>query len=58
MWSTLSLASLSGPLWPEEVVPDKVLSMGRIELFDTSNVCKQITVCKQNHKMCLQSIYI
>ncbi len=34
MWSTSSLPSLPGPLWPEVVAPDWVLSIGQIELFD------------------------
>ena len=32
MWSTPSLPSVRGPLWPGVVVPDRVLSMGQIEL--------------------------
>ena len=32
MRSTPSLPSLSGPLWPGVVVPDKVLLMGQTEL--------------------------
>ena len=32
MWSTPSLPSLSGPLWPGVVAPNRVLSMGQIEL--------------------------
>ena len=32
MWSTPSLPSLPGPLWPEVVAPDRVPSMGPIEL--------------------------
>ena len=32
MRSTLSLPSLPGPLWPGVVAPDRVLSMGPIEL--------------------------
>ena len=32
MWSTPSLPSLPGPLWPGVVAPDRVLSMGHIEL--------------------------
>ena len=32
MRSTPSLLSLPGPLWPGIVEPDKVLSMGQIEL--------------------------
>ncbi len=32
MWSTPSLPSLPGPLWPGVVVPDRIISMGQIEL--------------------------
>ena len=32
--STPSLLLLQGPLWPKMVAPDRVLSMGQIELFD------------------------
>ena len=32
MWSTSSLPSLQGPLWPEVLASDKVLSMSQIEL--------------------------
>ena len=32
MWSTPSLSLLPGPLWPGLIAPDKVLSMGQIEL--------------------------
>ena len=32
MWSTLSLPLLPGPLWPRVVTPDRVLTMGQIEL--------------------------
>ena len=32
--STPSLSSLPVPLWPGVVAPDRVLSMGQIELFD------------------------
>ena len=34
IWSTPSLTSLLGSLWPVVVAPDRVLSMGEIELFD------------------------
>ena len=34
MWSTTSLPSLPGPLWSGVVAPGRVLSMGRIEVFD------------------------
>ena len=30
----LSLPSLTGPLWPSVVAPDRVLAMGEIELLD------------------------
>ena len=34
MRSTFSMLSLSGQLWPGELAPDRVLSMGQTELFD------------------------
>ena len=34
MQSTSSLPALPGPLWLGVVVPDRLLSMGQIELFD------------------------
>ena len=35
MWSTFSLPLFPcSQVWPEVVVPEKVLSIGRIELFD------------------------
>ena len=34
MWSNPSLPSLPGSLWLGVVAPDRVLSMGQIELFD------------------------
>ena len=34
MQSTSSLPSLPGPLWPVVLAPDRVLSMGQIEMFD------------------------
>ena len=43
--STPSLLSLPGPLWPEVVAPDRVLTMDLIELVDIQPVRKQIT-CK------------
>ena len=33
MWTTPSLSSFPGPLGPGVVAPDRVLSIGRIELF-------------------------
>ena len=32
MWSTSSLLSLQGQLWLGVIAPDRVLSMGQIEL--------------------------
>ena len=32
MWSTPLLLSLPGSFWPEMLVPDRVISMGQIEL--------------------------
>ena len=58
----LSLPSLPGSLWPGLVAPDRVLSMGQIELFDiqtvqTNDLClielfevelfDHLTMCKQ-----------
>ena len=43
LWSTSLLPLLLGPLWPREETPDRVLSMGQIELFDHLIVCKQMT---------------
>ena len=34
MWSIPSLLLLPDPLWLEVIAPDRVLSMGQIELFD------------------------
>ena len=48
MWSTSSLTLLSSPPWPEVVAPDRVLSMGPIELVDNQTQCKQRTYVKSN----------
>ena len=34
MQSILSVQSLLGPIWPGVVAPDRVLSLGQIELND------------------------
>ena len=34
MWSTSLLPSIPGPLWSDVVAPDRVLSLGQLELFD------------------------
>ena len=49
MWSTPSLLSLPGPLWPGVVVSDRVLSMSQKKLFDHVTVCKQMTYAKLNY---------
>ena len=57
MRSTPSLPSLPGPLWPGVVAPDRVLSMGQIELncvlmlyWIVWNITVlSLTACKQNH---------
>ena len=41
--STPLLSSLPGPLWPRVIAPDRILSMGQIELFDHLTVYKQMT---------------
>ena len=46
MQNTSSLPSLLGPLWPGVLTPDRVLSMGQIELVDIWTVCKQMTYAK------------
>ena len=48
MLSTPSLPLLPGPLWPGVVAPDKVLSIGQIELFDIETEYKQMTYAKLN----------
>ena len=40
MQSTPSLPLLPGSLWPGMVTPDRVLSIGHIELFDIYIECK------------------
>ena len=45
MQSTSLLPSLPGPLWPGVVAPDRVLSMGQIELnCDTKLNCLKLAV--------------
>ena len=43
MWSTPLLPLHQDPLWPIVVAPDRVLSMGQIEMFEFDH----LTVCKQ-----------
>ena len=46
MQSTPSLPFLPGTLWPGLVAPDRVLSVGQIEMFDIKHVCKQMDYAK------------
>ena len=48
MWSTPSLPSLPGQLWIGVVVPDRVLSMGQVELLDIETKGKQMINSKLN----------
>ena len=48
MWSTSLLPSLPGPLWLRVVAPDKVQSMGQIELLDNETGCNQMIYAKLN----------
>ena len=34
LWGMRSTSSFQGPLWPGVLAPDRVISMGQIELFD------------------------
>ena len=47
-WSTPSLPLIPGLLWPGVVAPDRILSMGQIELFDIPTECRQMTYAKLN----------
>ena len=42
MWSTPSLPSLPGPLWPGVIVPGRVLSMGQKDL---NYICLNLNLC-------------
>ena len=42
IWSTPSLPLLPGPLWPSVVAPDRVRSVGQIEIFDIYTDSKQM----------------
>ena len=55
MWSTPSLPSLPGSLWPGVVAPGRVLSTGQKERFDISTLYKKTTYAKLNclKKNCL-----
>ena len=46
MWSILSFPLLPGSLWLGVVVPDWVLSVDKIELFDIWTKFKQMTYAK------------
>ena len=44
IWSTCSLSSLPGPLWPGVVVPHRVPFMDQIKLFDKLCANKRLTL--------------
>ena len=46
MWSTPSLPSLPGLLWPGVIAPDRVIARGQIKLFDFQTECKQMIYAK------------
>ena len=48
MLSTPSIPLLRGPLWAGVIAPDRVLSMGQIELFDIKIECKQMAYANLN----------
>ena len=48
MQNTPLVPSLPDPFWPGVVAPDRVLSMGQIELSGIQTVCKQMTNAKLN----------
>ena len=48
MRDTLSLPLILSPLWPGEITPDRVLSIGQIEPFDSYCVYKQMTYATLN----------
>ena len=48
MRRTHLLLLLAGPLWLGVVAPDRILSIGQIELFDHLTLYKQITDVQLN----------
>ena len=52
MQSIRSLPSLPAPLWPKVVVPDRVLSLGQIELFNVLNAYFDIKTWVQTKDFC------
>ncbi len=54
MWSTPSLLSLPGPLWPGVVAPDRVFSMGLIELHEC---LESLLFLHLNAYLCLTELF-
>ena len=54
MQSTDSLPLLPGPLWPRVEAPDRVLSMGQIEL----NCVLMLNWIVRNRTVCKQKLYL
>ena len=48
MWNTPLLPLLQGPLWPQVVAPERVLSVGQIKQFEIQTVCEQMTYVRLN----------
>ena len=48
MQRTPLLVLLPGPLWPGVIAPERVLSMGEVELFDFKTESRQMTFAKLN----------
>ena len=48
MQSTSLLRLLPGPLWVKVIAPNRIVSMGQIELFHIQTACKQMSYAKLN----------
>ena len=62
IWSTTSLPSLPGPLWPEVVAPDKSpINRSNRTVWDHLTMCKRMSLGLFKNvinKTCLQIIYL
>ena len=50
--SSSSLLLLTGPLWPRVVAPDRVLSMGQIELFEKVSNSSILSYREKTNDLC------
>ena len=55
MWSTPSLPLLKRPFWPGEGAPERVLSMGQVQLF---KILKLLMLLKDSWKFTMLLLYI